>query len=412
MRLHGANGSGSRSAVTEPIHLVGLGTLSAFGHERQRVSERYAAALPALVVREILGEPTAVGALPPSSEAALEAFLAARPRYRQLDRTVVFATFCARRALDEARWDDSEPVGVVLGSSRGATGLLERYHGEFARSERGRVPTLTSPTTTLGNLSTWVAQEAMAHGAEPGPGTELSSTCSTASMAIGTAVAWLRGGLGRRFLCGGTETALTPFTVAQMKAVRVVSRIPEDPLPCRAAAADHSAGNTMVLGEGAGVLALERGEAAVGRSLARVRGVGFCVEPTTSGTSLSDDGVALQYSMRRALADAALETVDAIITHTPGTTKGDAGELAAIAAVFGTALPLLTSNKWLLGHTLGASGALSVEYAVHLLAAGPYARYPYAVPFAQPTEPAPIRSVLINSVGFGGNAASLILTAP
>ena len=91
------------------------------------------------------------------------------------------------------------------------------------------------------------------------------------------------------------------------------------------------------------------------------------------------------------------------------TALGDQSELNAIARVFPQEPPILTSNKWLLGHTLGASGTLSIEYALHILRTQQYADYPYPVPFTN--RPRPIRRIMVNSVGFGGNAGTVILSS-
>ena len=66
-------------------------------------------------------------------------------------------------------------------------------------------------------------------------------------------------------------------------------------------------------------------------------------------------------------------------------------ELAAVRAVFGDELPVLTSNKWLIGHTLGASAALSLAFAIDLLHGEPAPRYPYPVPFAQRDGAGPVQ---------------------
>ena len=112
--------------------------------------------------------------------------------------------------------------------------------------------------------------------------------------------------------------------------------------------------------------------------------------------------------MRSALQGHAPASVDLIVTHTPGTALGNQAELNAIGRVFGKYRPILTSNKWLLGHTLGASGVLGVEYALSILQHQRWVEYPYPVPFTNRARP--IRTVMVNSVGFGGNAGSILLT--
>ena len=151
--------------------------------------------------------------------------------------------------------------------------------------------------------------------------------------------------------------------------------------------------------------------AAPGRPLLRLESVGFGFEALGSKTGLSPDGQHFQTAMRQALhqSSRAPADVDALVLHSPGTPAGDAAERAAVRAVFGENQPALLSNKWLLGHTLGASAALSLDFALHVLE---HQRWP-APPFATyltaaPTRP--IRRILVNAAGFGGNAASALVS--
>ena len=91
-----------------------------------------------------------------------------------------------------------------------------------------------------------------------------------------------------------------------------------------------------------------------------------------------------------------------------GRQQGDRAELEALRSLFGPNAPYLTCNKWLLGHTLGASGTLSLEYAALLLNGGRPAVIPYRTLF-EGVEPNTVRRVLVNSIGFGGAAATVIL---
>jgi 3-oxoacyl-[acyl-carrier-protein] synthase II len=393
------------------IYITGLGSISAIGHDAASVARGYAEGGTRICVERMVGKPTPVARVPAAAQTLLQSFLAQHERYQSLDRSVHLALHAGRQALDQAGWKPGDPsFGVVLGSSRGATGLLERYFTEFFESGASRTPSLVSPTTTLGNISSWVAQDVQSRG----PATEISSTCSTSMYAVGHAMAWLRSGMAARFLAGGSEAPLTDFTVAQMRGLRVYSRDTESQYPCQPCAADQGKKNSMVLGEGACVLALQRFTDAELRAtpvtpLARVDGMGFCVEPIETNTSLSAQGKALNAAMRGALGPTSPSEVDLVVTHTPGTALGDQSELNALRSVFQDRFPILTSNKWILGHTLGASGTLSIEYALHILRTGQWVEYPYPVAFENRSHP--IERILVNSVGFGGNAGSLLLSA-
>ena len=92
--------------------------------------------------------------------------------------------------------------------------------------------------------------------------------------------------------------------------------------------------------------------------------------------------------------------------HAPGTIKGDLTEYKAIEKVFGSQLPLLTTNKWKIGHTFGTSGILSLELAILMLQHNQFVSVPFA---KEQNAKQPIRKVLVNAVGFGGNAVSILL---
>ena len=111
--------------------------------------------------------------------------------------------------------------------------------------------------------------------------------------------------------------------------------------------------------------------------------------------------------MKMALQNTDLAAVDVIVMHAPGTIKGDLTEYKAIRKVFGKSLPLLTTNKWKIGHTFGASGILSMELAILMMQHNRF----IGVPFAEAQiQTKPIKKVLINAVGFGGNAVSILLS--
>ncbi len=391
------------------LAIVGVGSVSHAGASRAAQRAFYRAAVPAFVQAATHRDRYVVGRLSLEAEAALEAFLRERKGVRSFDRSAQLAAFAAREALAQAGWCGGEPAAVAVGSSRGATTLLEHHHEAFVRAPETRLPNRTSPLTTLGNIASAVARELELFSLEATMAADLSMTCSTAGVALLTGVAWLRAGLGARALCGGCEAPLTPFTLEQMAAVGVLARGEFDPWPCRGSAAEKP--NSMVLAEGAAVVALAA-NAPRDQVLAYLAGVGSAVERAASLTAMNAEGSGLQASMHRALADAGLARVDAVVTHTPGTTLGDSAELAAVRAVFGDELPVLTSNKWLIGHTLGASASLSLAFAVDLLGGEPVPRYPYPVPFEQHISKAPPRTVLVNSAGFGGICTSFLLRAP
>ena len=343
---------------------------------------------------------TWAGRLTPQGQQQCADLQATRPDYASLDPSVWYALIAARRAFHQSGWDQQMPVGINIGSSRGATQTWESAHADFVQG--GRIPVLTSPLTTLGNLSTWIAQDLGVQG----PEFSHSITCSTSLHALLNAVAWMRAGMVSRFLVGGSEAALTPFTWAQMKALKLVSSL-NDPYPCRALDPLKKA-NTMVLGEGAAALCLEVGIRPGAQAV--VLGVGYATEALAHAISISDQADCFVRSMHMALGVHDPCQIDAVVMHAPGTVKGDRAENAAIDAVFGARAPWRTSHKWRTGHTFGASGALGLECALLMLKHQHLPGIPY---LNQPVwQPASVRRVMVNAVGFGGNAVSVLLGLP
>ncbi|RTZ02507.1 beta-ketoacyl synthase [Flavobacterium sp. RSP49] len=318
-------------------------------------------------------------------------------KYKSLDQSVLYAMAASRQAMQNAGWNINDVFGINIGSSRGATDLFEKHHQEYLKT--GKAQTLASPTTTLGNISSWVAHDLQSSG----PEISHSITCSTALHAVLNGVAWLKAGMADKFLVGGTEAPLTDFTIAQMRALKIYSSRAEE-YPNLALDLEKKQ-NTMILGEGAGVCCLEIGKKE--NALAYIEGIGYATEILEHSISISAEATCFQKSMKMALQNTDLSKVDVIVMHAPGTVKGDLTEYKAIQKVFGESLPLLTTNKWKIGHTFGASGILSMEFAILMLQHNRFIGVPFAKAQAQTK---PIRKVLINAVGFGGNAVSVLLS--
>jgi 3-oxoacyl-(acyl-carrier-protein) synthase len=111
--------------------------------------------------------------------------------------------------------------------------------------------------------------------------------------------------------------------------------------------------------------------------------------------------------MKMALGEISINEIDVIVMHAPGTIKGDQSEVNAIQKVFGEKTPFLTTNKWKIGHTFGASGMLSLELGLLMIQHQQVIEVPFA---AKQIHPKKIKHILINAVGFGGNAVSILMT--
>ncbi|HEX9151336.1 MAG TPA: beta-ketoacyl synthase N-terminal-like domain-containing protein [Flavobacterium sp.] len=383
--------------MSETISITAIASISPLGNTPEMIWENYLTLNHCFTKHDLDQKKTFVAALDKNSEQLVDKLRESDPKYKSLDKSVLYAMAVSRKAMQNAGWTTKDVFGINIGSSRGATDLFEKHYQEYLAT--GKAHTLASPTTTLGNISSWVSHDLQSSG----PEISHSITCSTALHALLNGVAWLRSGMADKFLVGGSEAPLTDFTIAQMRALKIYSN-GEETYPNRALDLKKKQ-SSMILGEGAGVCCLEIGKKE--SALAYIEGIGYATEILEHNISISAEATCFQKSMKMALQNTDLSEVDAIVMHAPGTIKGDLTEYRAIEKVFGEALPLLTTNKWKIGHTFGASGILSMELAIMMMQHNRFV----GVPFAEAQlQTKPIRKVLVNAVGFGGNAVSVLLS--
>ena len=383
--------------MKEPISITSIASISALGNSQEEIWTQYLNNQHSIAEKDFGNSKALVAQLPEMTQKEIQELRNSDAKYKNLDDSVLFAMYVSRKAVQKAGWTNKEDFGVNFGSSRGATQLFEKYHQEFLENHKSS--TLTSPTTTLGNISSWVAHDLQSTG----PEISHSITCSTALHALLNGVAWIQSGLADKFLVGGTEASLTEFTIAQMKAMKIYAKGNAD-FPCRAFDLTKKR-NTMVLGEGASVICLEQGNSK--DAIAKIAGIGYATEILEHNISISTEAQCFQKSMQMAIKGFNPDEIDAVVMHAPGTVKGDVAEFKAVEKVFCNKIPFLTTNKWKLGHTFGASGMLSLELAILML----QNQQAISVPFAmEQRQPESIKKVLVNAVGFGGNAVSILLT--
>lgn len=380
------------------IAITSLASLSPLGNTPEMVWANYLSPKTLITSKDFEGKNQFIATIPQAIRKGIDNLRKEELKYKSLDETVLMSILTSRKAMEKAGWKKGDDFGINIGSSRGATQLFEKYHSEFVAT--GKTSTLTSPTTTLGNISSWVAHDLKTKG----PEISHSITCSTALHAILNAAAWLQSGMATKFLVGGSEAPLTAFTLAQMHALKIYAKDTGD-YPCKAFDLTKTK-NTLVLGEGAAMACLELGEKE--NALGYIMGLGYATDELEHNISISEDAICFQKSMAMALLDTPLEEVDAIVMHAPGTLKGDTSEYKAIQQLFGDNLPMLTTNKWKIGHTFGASGMLSLELALLMMQNNTFVGIPYVI---EPNPRKNIRKVLINAVGFGGNAVSILVSS-
>jgi 3-oxoacyl-(acyl-carrier-protein) synthase len=372
-----------------------MASISAAGSTPQKIWGSYIGAKPKFTPYITDNATYAAGLLDKETLSAIEDIRNKDAIYAHLDDTVLYALHVSRQVLTKEVVD--KIIGINFGSSRGATKSLEHHHTQF--KDHGECSSIASPSSTLGNISSWVSHDLGVNG----PVISHSITCSTALHSMLNAVAWMQSGMSEYFIVGGSESAVTPFTLAQISALRIYSKELND-FPCRALDLQKK-NNTMVLGDAASALLLADGK--IEDALAYITGIGYATEALKHPVSISADARCFQKSMTMCLKDKDLNEVDAIVLHAPGTIKGDKAEISAITKIFDKKMPALTSNKWCIGHTFGASGLMSVDLAIRMIQNNQFVGVPY---IEYQNVPKQVKTVLVNSVGFGGNAVSILIS--
>ena len=171
--------------MTEQISITAISSISPLGISPKEIWNAYLNDTSLLTKQNFDNESVWVGTLTREGKRIVEALKESDSKYRNLDESVLYAMLVARNAMQMAGWVSGDNFGINIGSSRGATTLFEKYHKEFLSS--GNSSTLASPTTTLGNISSWIAHDLQTQG----PEISHSITCSTALHSLLNGVAWL-----------------------------------------------------------------------------------------------------------------------------------------------------------------------------------------------------------------------------
>lgn len=346
-----------------------------------------------------------------------------RRRARRSGRFALLALEAAHQAVEDSEFGfgadgiDRERVGVVIGTGIGGVlALLENYDVYRTRGPR-RVSPFMVPSLMSNAASALVAIDYDLKGAN----FAISSACATGSHAIGEAAAMIRRGDADAVVCGGSESATHPLSIAAFANMGAVST--RNGEPQRASRPFDAERDGFVLGEGAGVLILESLEHAEERG-AQIRGeligyAGTCDAFHIAAPEESGDGAAR--AMALALRDAGVtpDEVDYINAHGTSTPLNDGIETRAIRSVFGDHADRLavSSTKSMTGHLMGAAGAVEAMACIRSLETGwvpptinyenpdPECDLDYVPNEARELEP---RIVLSNSFGFGGHNACLV----
>ena len=315
---------------------------------------------------------------------------------RRLDDTAILGYLASKAAVSE-RGGISRNAAVVYGSSRGPTNKWEEHIADFIDGQR--MPAHASPMTTPNSIPASISRGLGLSGGH----FYVSAACSTGLHAIGLAYVLIKSGQVPEAIAGGVEYSTTPFTHSILSSAKVLALDPLESFPHRPGSDDR---NGMILGAGAASVLLSSSE---GRGFAKVAGYGSATDDG-GFTGISKEAYGLQLAIRRALGDADIDARDVsfIIGHGSSTSLGDEREMEAIRAVFGVEHPKVVYHKWLTGHMLGASSASSVAFASDHLDRQTIPANPYDGDEGT-TRHETIEYALIIALGFGGNAAALIL---
>lgn len=331
----------------------------------------------------------------------------------RMGRNSQMAVAAAMQAVQDAGLDlagmDTARVGCCVGAAAGDFNTLEENHVEFLNRGAKAISPFCVPKVIPNMPAGNVAIALGIHG----PNFAALSACATGAHSIGMALLLLRAGQADVMLAGGVESTITPFVLNGYVAMGALSK--RNDAPARASRPFDKTRDGFVMGEGAGVLVLETLEHARARGaepIAEVAGFGA----TADGFGLAQPDPEAAWTakaMELALRDAGMSASDVqyINAHGTSTPANDRSETKAIFKVFGDAPPLVSSNKSMIGHTLGAAGA--IEAAATALTVK-HDLVPPTINYEVPDEEIPLdvvpnvaRSVrveaaLSNSFGFGG----------
>ena len=341
---------------------------------------------------------------------------------KRSDRYTHFAVAAARLAVKDAGLDldkiDKERFGVIIGSGVGGMDTIEKQSRAFIERGPRRVSPFMIPNL-LSNMSSGVV--AIDLGAK-GVNFSVVSACATGSHAIGEALLHLQNGSEDIILAGGSEAAVTPLSFAGFCAMKAMATNFNDE-PQRASRPFDADRCGFVMGEGAGIVVLERYDHAVARGAkiyCELAGYGASCDAYHI-TSPDIEGRGLANCLKKVMEDGkvALEDVQYINAHGTSTPYNDKFETAAIHKVFGphSKKLMVSSTKGMTGHLLGAAGAIEAVVCAKTIETGiiaPTVNYEHPDPdcdldyVPNTAREVKVDTVISTNLGFGGHNGALL----
>jgi 3-oxoacyl-[acyl-carrier-protein] synthase II len=410
--------------MTPRVVITGMGTVTPIGNDLPSFWEaltagrsgirRIEAFDPARIASQIAGEVVDFDA----------SHVLERKELRRTDRYIAFGLVAAREAMDHAglparmEGEEAERTGVILGTGLGGVGTLVEGISISATRSPDRISPFFIP---MGIPNVGAGQIAISFGMT-GPNFTTVSACATGGHAIGEAWETIRRGDADTMLAGGSEAGIYEPIVGGFASMRALSTRNDDP---QGSSRPFDKGRDgFVIGEGCAVVILESLEHAQARGaepLAELVGYGATADASHI-TLPAPGGIGAVRAARRALEKAGLQAtdVDHLNAHATSTPEGDKAEIQAIRTIFGehATKVAITANKSMIGHTLGAAGAIEAVATVQTLRTG---CVPPTINLGDPDEAAAgldltpnharthdLSVGLSNSFGFGGQNTALI----
>jgi 3-oxoacyl-[acyl-carrier-protein] synthase II len=407
--VRGESNSDRRVAIT------GMGAVTPMGR-----------GFDALLDRWLAGEVAGSGGVAPCADFDPAETMTAK-EIRRSDRLTQFAVDASTQAVAEAGWDEglpapSERIGCVIGTAFGGLDSVQRELERFKERGPNSMSPLAMPRCMHNATVCAMAMRLGLHGATH----SVVSACASGTDAVGTGLRWIREGYADAVVAGGTDGSATDFIVSSFRLVGTLTR-------SGLARPFDAKRDGFVMGEGAGMFTLELMELAEERG-APILGEVLGYAGSSDGlhpTSPDPNGQYAAQCIRAALDDAGVEPgeITYINAHGTGTEMNDRSETLAIKAALGDAARKvrISSTKSVVGHSMGAAGAVEAGVTVHALRRGVI---PPTLSLDEPDEGLDLDYVplgtegpipesrsngrlvaLSNSFGFGGHNTVLCLSA-
>jgi len=339
---------------------------------------------------------------------------------RKMDQFTKFAMVAAKEAMHNSGLDlekeDTDRIGVMVSSGIGGLGTIETEHLRALDKGFDRISPFFIPMTISNMAAAHIAMEYGLHGMC----NCVVTACASGTNAVGDSFRSIRDGYAEVMVCGGTEGSITNLGVGGFTALKALN---ESTDPNRASIPFDNERSGFVMGEGAGILVLEEYEHAKKRNAliySEVVGYGANCDAHHI-TAPIEDGSGAAKCMRLALLDAKIEasSIGYINAHGTSTKMNDMCETAAIKLAFGehSKKVMVSSTKSMMGHLLGASGAVEAIITILAIKNG---FVPATINYKIPDEMCdldivpnegrnvPLTYAMSNSLGFGGHNAIVI----